>query len=210
VLAGRVVVAVLVLTMIGLSAGLFTWVGTASTGVGLRLSTLLAAGLNVVPVGVLVLGLGTLVHGWAPRLASPMAYAVVAWSFLVEIVGAGPGAGSGWKQGRSPRTTAVAQGLRVRAVQSADRHPHGGCMVRPADPSTSVSPRIRSRIRSIVDTTSNLRRRLHHHRHSGNGYVSVGSRRCRETPQPRCPFARNLFGLPFLVLHYPRRRKVGR
>jgi ABC-2 type transport system permease protein len=72
--------------------GLFTWAGAAVTGAGLSLATLLAGGLNVVPAGVFVLGAGTLVYGLAPRFALTAAYAIVAWSFLVEIIGAGIGA----------------------------------------------------------------------------------------------------------------------
>jgi ABC-2 type transport system permease protein len=66
--------------------------GAAITGAGLGLPTLLAAGLNVVPVAIFVLGVGTLVHGVAPRFAGAIAYGLVAWSFLVEIVGASVGA----------------------------------------------------------------------------------------------------------------------
>jgi ABC-2 type transport system permease protein len=66
--------------------------GAAITGAGLSLPTLLAAGLNVVPVGIFVLGIGTLVHGVAPCLAGAIAYGLVAWSFLVEVVGASVGA----------------------------------------------------------------------------------------------------------------------
>ena len=39
-----------------------------------------------------MLGIGTLICGLAPRFAAAVAYGVVAWSFLVEIVGAGIGA----------------------------------------------------------------------------------------------------------------------
>lgn len=46
-----------------------------------------AAGLNTVPPGILVLGLGTMVQGLLPRYASPLAYGLIAWSFLVELVG---------------------------------------------------------------------------------------------------------------------------
>lgn len=94
-LAGRVAVSAAVLVAAGVATGLFTWVGAASTGAGLSLPTLLAAGINVVPVGILVLGIGTLAHGLAPRSAAAVAYGLVAWSFLVEIVGAGLGL-SGW------------------------------------------------------------------------------------------------------------------
>ncbi len=49
---------------------------------------MLAAGVNVIPAGIFVLGTGTLVHGLAPRFAAIAAYTVVAWSFIVEIIGA--------------------------------------------------------------------------------------------------------------------------
>jgi ABC-2 type transport system permease protein len=91
-LAGRFVVSVATLAAAGVAAGLFTWADAAATGAGLSFATMLAAGVNVVPAGILVLGIGTLVHGLAPRYATIVAYGVVAWSFLVEIVGAGVGA----------------------------------------------------------------------------------------------------------------------
>lgn len=91
-LVGRFGVSVLVLAVAGLVTGLIAWIGAAATGAGLGVATLLAAGGNAVPAGVFVLGAGTLLHGLAPRFAAVVAYAVVAWSFLVEIVGAGLGA----------------------------------------------------------------------------------------------------------------------
>jgi ABC-2 type transport system permease protein len=91
-LAGRLAVSAAVLAAAGVGAGLFTWIGAAATGAGLSFAGLLAAGVNVIPAGVFVLGAGTLVHGLAPRYAVAAAYAIVAWSFLVEIIGAGIGA----------------------------------------------------------------------------------------------------------------------
>ena len=90
-LAGRLAVSVVLLTGAGLTAGLFTWAGAAATGAGLSFATMLAAGVNVIPAGIFVLGIGTLVHGLAPRLTVTAAYAIVAWSFLVEIIGASLG-----------------------------------------------------------------------------------------------------------------------
>lgn len=91
-LAGRFAVSAAALVGYGVAAGLFTWLGAASTGAGLRFPTLLAAGVNVVPAGIFALGIGTLAHGLAPRHAGVIAYGVVAWSFLVEIIGANIGA----------------------------------------------------------------------------------------------------------------------
>lgn len=58
----------------------------------MSLATLLVAGVNVLPVAIFVLGIGTLVHGIAPRWAGAAAYGLVVWSFLVEVVGASVGA----------------------------------------------------------------------------------------------------------------------
>jgi ABC-2 type transport system permease protein len=90
-LAGRFAVSAVGLAIVGVVAGLFTWAGAAATGAGLSFPTLLAAGVNVVPAGIFVLGIGTLVHGLAPRYAVAIAYGLVAWSFLLEIVGASLG-----------------------------------------------------------------------------------------------------------------------
>jgi len=91
-LAGRFTVSVVALVVIGIAVGVFTWVAAAATGAGLSFSSLLAAGINVVPVGIFVLGIGTLAHGLAPRFVAAVAYGFVAWSFLVELVGASLGA----------------------------------------------------------------------------------------------------------------------
>ena len=50
-------------------------------------STLLEAGLNVVPPAVCVLGIGALVFGIWPRAATIATYGVLVWAFLVELVG---------------------------------------------------------------------------------------------------------------------------
>ncbi|HEX9356464.1 MAG TPA: ABC transporter permease subunit [Streptosporangiaceae bacterium] len=90
-LAARPAVSAAALATAGIIAGLFTWAGATATGANLSLATLLAAGLNLVPAGIFVLGIGTLVHGLAPRFAVAAAYGLVAWSFLLEIVGASLG-----------------------------------------------------------------------------------------------------------------------
>lgn len=77
--AGGVVVA-------GLAAGVATWVGVASQGVSVSFTSLLGAGINVVPLALVVLGLGALVLAVAPRAAAPTVYAVVIGSLLVDLV----------------------------------------------------------------------------------------------------------------------------
>lgn len=86
-LAGRVSVTIGVLVLAGLAAGVFAWLGAASQDSGVGLAGLLGAGLNLVPPAVFVLGAGALALGVRPRAASGVTYGVLAWSFLVELVG---------------------------------------------------------------------------------------------------------------------------
>jgi ABC-2 type transport system permease protein len=85
-LSSRVVVDVVVLLAVGVAAGLAMDAGVAVRGGGVALHELVDAGLTMVPPALVVLGIGVLVLGFAPRWAAPVAYAVVAWSFLVQIV----------------------------------------------------------------------------------------------------------------------------
>ena len=94
-LGGRLLVALVVLVVSGLGAGFFAWLGAASQGSGVALATLLGAGLNVVPPAVVILGIGVLAFGLAPRATSVVVYGYVGWSLLVVIVG-GIGAVDHW------------------------------------------------------------------------------------------------------------------
>lgn len=86
-LAGRLMVATGALVALGLLAGVSAFISSAPTGIGVGIGSLLAAGLNVVPPALFVLGAGVLAFGLWPRATSAVAYAVIAWSFLVEFVG---------------------------------------------------------------------------------------------------------------------------
>jgi ABC-2 type transport system permease protein len=85
--AGRLGLTVAVLVVSGVLVGLFTWFGAASQHTGIGLSTLLQAGINVVPAAVCVVGIGALAFGVRPRATAFVTYAVIAWSFLVGLVG---------------------------------------------------------------------------------------------------------------------------
>jgi ABC-2 type transport system permease protein len=86
-LAGRLVTVAAVVVVAGLALGLTAWIGAATQHTGVGAGRLVIAGLNVVPPALLVLGVGTLLAGLWPRLAVPLTYALVAWSFLVELIG---------------------------------------------------------------------------------------------------------------------------
>ncbi len=85
--AGRLGLSCLLLVAAGLLAGIGAWAGAASQHSGVRFGSLVLAGLNVVPPGLFLLGLGALVLGAWPRLTSAAVYGYLAWSFLVEFAG---------------------------------------------------------------------------------------------------------------------------
>lgn len=86
-LAGRLGAAALLLALLGAVVGLALWAATSAAGSGLPLPTALAAGANVVPPALFVLGAATFAFGWSPRLVAPVGVGVVAWSFLLDLVG---------------------------------------------------------------------------------------------------------------------------
>jgi ABC-2 type transport system permease protein len=86
-LAGRLGFGTAFIIAAALATSLAAWAGLASGSGGVGLGPMLQAGLNLVPPALLVLGLGTLLLGVAPRVAMPLLYALVLWSFLIEIVG---------------------------------------------------------------------------------------------------------------------------
>ena len=77
----------MLILLAGLAAGAFTWVGAVTHYTYVALPTLLEAGLNATIPGVFVLGAGALVLGLRPRLSSVVSYGIVAWSFLVDLLG---------------------------------------------------------------------------------------------------------------------------
>jgi ABC-2 type transport system permease protein len=94
-LGGRVLIAVVSLTVAGALAGVFTWLGAESQGTGVGFGTLLEAGINVVPPALCLFGIGVLAFGVWPRASSTVVYVVLGWSLLVEVVG-GIGSGGHW------------------------------------------------------------------------------------------------------------------
>ena len=87
-LGDRVAIAAIAILLLGLISGIGGWVGIVAEDAGVGFGRMVLAGLNLVPPGLFVLGIGTLAFGVVPRWAGPAAYAVVAWSFFVEFIGA--------------------------------------------------------------------------------------------------------------------------
>jgi ABC-2 type transport system permease protein len=94
-LGGRFLVAIAVLVLSGVGAGVFAWLGAAIQHTGLSFTTLAGAGVNLVPPAIVILGVGVLTLGIRPRATSIVVYGVLVWSLLLVIVG-GIGAVNHW------------------------------------------------------------------------------------------------------------------
>jgi ABC-2 type transport system permease protein len=82
----RLGVAAAAVVLAGILGGIFAWLGVATQGVTISFTSLLGAGLNTVPAGLCLLGLGALAWSTVPRMASAAVYGILAWSFLVELL----------------------------------------------------------------------------------------------------------------------------
>ena len=86
--AGRLGLSTVLLVVAGVLAGIGAWAGAASQHSRTRFGPLVVAGLNVVPPSLFMLGLGALVFGLWPRRTAAVVYGYLAWSFLIEFLGA--------------------------------------------------------------------------------------------------------------------------
>jgi hypothetical protein len=87
-LTGRLTIGAGLALVVSLVFGLAAWAGAATQHSGIGLWQMIRAGSNIAPPALCVLGLGTLVYGLWPRLATTVGYGLVAWSFLVQLIGA--------------------------------------------------------------------------------------------------------------------------
>lgn len=83
---GRLALTAVAVVVAGFLGGAGAWVGAATQGVELDLLATVGAGLNVVPIALVVLGVGAVVLSIAPRAAGRAVYGVVIWSLLIDLV----------------------------------------------------------------------------------------------------------------------------
>jgi ABC-2 type transport system permease protein len=86
-LGGRLLLAAAAAAAISLTAGLCSWLGAESGGVGLSPARLLEAGANCLPASFLFLGIAALAYAIAPRASGGVSYGLVAIAFLWDLVG---------------------------------------------------------------------------------------------------------------------------
>lgn len=88
-LGERLLVVVCIAVLACLCSGFGVWVGEASQHGGLAFHSLILAGLNMLGAVLFTAGAGVVAIGLAPRFTTIVAYSVIGWSFLVEILGSG-------------------------------------------------------------------------------------------------------------------------
>jgi ABC-2 type transport system permease protein len=86
-LAGRAGLILAAAVSAGLLGGLGFWVAAASQHSGLSVHELVLAGINSAVPATLLLGLGVLTFGFAPRLTSIVCWGLLAWAFLLDMLG---------------------------------------------------------------------------------------------------------------------------
>jgi len=76
-----------VVMIAGVLGGAGFWAGAATQHAGLTFGELLQAGVNSAAPAALLLGIGLLTLGFAPRLTPAACWGVLAWSFLLDMLG---------------------------------------------------------------------------------------------------------------------------
>jgi len=86
-LAGRAGLILAVLVTAGILGGVAFWAAAASQHAGLSFHELVLAGLNSAAPAALLLGIGILALGFVPRLTSIVCWGILAWAFLLDMLG---------------------------------------------------------------------------------------------------------------------------
>ncbi len=88
-LLGRISLILIVIILAGFVLGAGTWLGMINQNIGISFNTLIQAGANAIVPVIFTLGIGVFTFGIRPRLTSLLVYAVIAWSFLLEMISSG-------------------------------------------------------------------------------------------------------------------------
>ena len=79
--------AALSMVVVALCAAFAAWLGTLLSGTALAPGAALLMALNLMPLGLLILGIGVGLLGLAPRLTAPVTFGVVVVAFLLDFIG---------------------------------------------------------------------------------------------------------------------------
>lgn len=86
---GRLALASVVVLCAGLLGALCTWLGASSQESGITFHSMLLSGINVMVPALCILGLGVFAFGYMPRATTVIAYGIIGWSFLIQMISSG-------------------------------------------------------------------------------------------------------------------------
>ncbi len=86
-LGGRLVVVSFSLLASVVAGTFLAWIAIKSQDINLPFHEMWLAGINILPTEIFIMGAGILALGFKPRLTSVAMYSVIAWSFLMEMIG---------------------------------------------------------------------------------------------------------------------------
>jgi ABC-2 type transport system permease protein len=86
-LSGRAGLILAVLVAAGILGAAAFWAAAASQHAGLSFHEMLLAGINSAAPAALLLGIGLLAFGFIPRLTTVVCWGIVAWAFLLDMLG---------------------------------------------------------------------------------------------------------------------------
>jgi len=86
-MCGRLGMALVLLAALAILSGAAVWLGAVTQGAHVEAGRLVAAGINAAAPATFLLGCAALVFGIKPRATAAAAYGLLAWSFLVELLG---------------------------------------------------------------------------------------------------------------------------
>ena len=87
-LAGRVALMLAVMIVAAVLGGIAFWIAATAEHAGLGVGQLAQAGLNGAAPAVALAGLGVLLLGFVPRVVTMACWVIVAWAFMLDLLGA--------------------------------------------------------------------------------------------------------------------------
>ncbi len=88
-LLGRIGLSLSVVILGGLVSGIGAWLGMLGQNDGISFSSLIQAGVNIIFPVLFIFGVGIFTLGVRPRITSFLAYGLIAWSFLIDMLSSG-------------------------------------------------------------------------------------------------------------------------
>jgi len=86
-LISRLLIIIVTFTLISLLCGFATWFMARGQGIPIDFTNFLLLNISLTGTVLFTLGVGTLLYGILPRLSTLVMYCVIAWSFVIDIIG---------------------------------------------------------------------------------------------------------------------------